>query len=281
MAIVEKAYLAEHASVTTQGNVVMEAQEGFFVRLTAQDLALTGGAGMMYAAINATGLPVPWSPHPIIPNVNVISYTPTPEGNTAAIVLVRYINVQPQITIRGGVGLKVEDTDIDRLGNPIVLSNQNASATPPVSAAQAVPIGGSHKVFRPEATLVIERIRPSLAFGGGSAVDPAAQAVAYVGKTNNAVHFGAPAGTLMCENIGFDNDGLGNVAWRMQYEFRFNRRGWNPRVVWINPETGQPGTQLAKAPGFDAGTVSNASDPQYGRKVIDDYEQVSFDPLLS
>lgn len=281
MAFVEKAYLAEYSSVSTQGNVVMEAQEGFFVRLETTDIAVTGGAGMMYRAILAAQLPAPWSPHPIIPNVNAISYSPQPQGNTSAIVLVRYVNVQPQITIRGGCGLKVEDTDIDRLGVPVVVSNQNASATPPVSAAQAIPIGGTHKVMRPEATILIERIRPSLAFGGGAAVDPAAQAVEYVGKTNSTTYFGAAPGTLLCENIGYDNDGFGNVAWRMQYEFRYNRKGWNPRVVWINPETGQPGTQLQKAPGFDAGTVSNSSDPQYGRKVIDDYEQVSFNALLA
>lgn len=278
MAAVEKAYLAEYASVTTQGNVVMEATEAFFVRLSAADAAANGGAGAMFRAINAPELPAPWTPHPVIPNVNVISYTPTPQGNTAAIVTIRYVNIQPQLIIRGGCGLKVEETDMDRSGNPVVVSNYNPSATPPVSQAQAIVLGGSHKVLRPDATIVIQRIRPSTVFGG---IDPLAQQAAFVGRTNSTVTLGAAVGTMLCENCGFDNDGFGNVAWRMQYEFRYDPRGWNTRVVWVNPETGKPGTQLQKAPGFDAGTVSSPSDASFGRKVVDDYQQVDFSTLLS
>lgn len=278
MAFVEKSYLSERATLTTNGFVVTDATEGFFVRFTTQDLAETAGAGMMFRAVSASGLPLVWSAHPTIPNLNLVSFNPIPQGNTAAIVDCRYVNVQPQVVLRGGCGLTSVLTDVDRNGNPVVVSNQNASATPPVSASQRNELGCHFNVLTPEATLVVQRIRPSLAFGG---IDPVAQQDTYVGTVNSTAFLGIAPGRVLCENIGYDNDNLAGVAWRMQYEFRISRRTWYPRVVWIDPNTGSPGTQLVKAAGYDAGTPSNPSDASVGRKVVDSYEGKDFSALLT
>lgn len=273
MSVVVKRIM-EEASVVTNGNAVMEVTEGYYV----SGLDITKGpAYALFSAINATGLPTPWTAHPYIPNVNLVSYSPRFVKQDTAKVTLTYVNVQPQLIVSGGCGLITVQTDEDRNGAPILVSNQNTGATPPVAAAIAKVQAGLHTVFKPQATIVIQRIRADSFYGG---IDPKAQ-IAFVGKTNSNTTFGYSPGTLLVENIGFNNDGFAGVAWRMQYEFRHNPKGWNNRIAWTDRETGHPGTQLVKAPGYDAGTVSSASDPQYGRKICDDYEQVDFAPLLA
>lgn len=284
MAFVEKAYMSERASLSTAGTSVTEAVESFFVRFTTQDVAETGGAGMMFRAVSAFGLPTVWSPHPNIPNLNLVSFRPTPAGNTAAYVDCVYVNVQPQRIIRGGCGLISERTDIDIDGNPIVLSNKGCvkpgtGGTQTVSDAEKIVIGGHIDVFRAEGTVLIERVRPSLLFPSG--IDPAAQSADFTGTVNSTTVFGVGPRKAMCESVSFNNDGLAGVAWRMQYEFRINRRGFDRRVVFINAETGNPEYSAVKAPGFDAGSPGFTTDVNYGRKVIRCYEERDFNILVS
>lgn len=280
-AVVSKSYLRQHSRVRFTNNLPVEAFEGFFVT------GLTPGPGAVADIIGATNLPVPWTAHPRFSQLFVADYEPEMVRADAAIVVVKYVslaayvNVQsiPAMNIRGGCGLVVKqtDTDIDKV--PILLSNQNLAASPPVTADDRKVGPCIVNVLRPQQTLIIERIRPAMPFANG--VDPLALQATYGGKVNEVMILGAEPRTLMCEAISFSAEGMLGVAWKMEYEFRYDPDTHNPRVSWVNRDTGQPGTDLVKAPGYDLGTPSVTDDPQYGRKVIKEYREIDFTPLLA
>lgn len=292
MAVVSKSYLIEGTSINQSGGTILEAVEVFEVTLTDADGL---GAARLYSAIHATGLPLLWSDHPVIPNLSAISYQPEFQGPFLAFVKVIYANAAPQVFIRGGCGLEQVQVNVDRYRRYPRVSNQFAGTTlpdntviPPVTDLQRIVQDGVAHVFRPRATFIIARVRPSTNFPGG--INPAQQQKDFVGKINSNTTdiFGVsmPPGTLICENIGYDNDGLAGVAWRMSYEFRYRPEGFNPEVFWIDRETGEPGAFLTKDPNFDASTplariCANSEDPRYGLKVIDCYETANFDTLLA
>lgn len=278
MALVAKPYLIRGATMKTRGRAIMEITDPWYV--TGLDVTTLGGAGALASAVTASGLPAPWTPHPIVTTCNLVSYSPEPtEGGQSAIVTLTYVNVQPQLLLRGGTSLVQTNSNIDRLGNDIFVGNYNPNATPPVSTALTKVVAGTYSWMRPQATLCVERIRVSPAYGGP---DPSAL-MAFVGKTNSSTYFGFPKETMLCENVGFTNDEFGDVAYRYTMEFRIDPRGFNPRIAFRNPDTGQIGTQLRAAPGYSEtapGTPSDPAETQYGKKIVDRYEPVSFDLLF-
>lgn len=283
MAKAVKADIIKGCTLKTMGTAVIEGTEVWYV----QGVGADGNYGLtaLWNAINAENLPTPWSPHPTVPGLNLVSYDPQPtEGGASAYVTLRYVNSNPQLFIRMGTGLVTVQTDQDRYGNPVLLSNYNPSASPPVSGAIAKVTSGIFSYLRPQSTLIIQRVRPTLRWGGSFGVDPKVQQ-GFVGKVNGADLFGLyPKYTLLCENVGCDNDGFGDVACRYQYEFRYDRAGWNPRVVWVNPDTGQRGTQLLSASGYSEsapGEPSTSGDTLVGKKIVDRCDTADFTPLFS
>ena len=165
--------------------------------------------------------------------------------------------VEDGYVVAGRTRLEREETYVDRSGDAIELS---FTGHPTISVS--VPVD------RQRRQLVMERSILT--------ATPGAFGVTYAGKTNNATWQSGAAGTWRCESVDFDqiNPSASNgdsgpetfsPLYRIRFEFAYNPNGWNPIVVYTDPETGSP------IAGWDA--VSAASD------TVDIYEQISFASL--
>lgn len=128
----------------------------------------------------------------------------------------------------GRVFLEQEETFVDKDGDPIELS---FTGYPTISVS--VP------VKRHRRTLVLEKSLLT--------TDPGSFGDTYVGKVNSGTWQGGAAGTWMCEDVSFDQvarevkDGPATTPlYRLRFVFAYNPNGWDPDVVYTDPETGNP-----------------------------------------
>jgi hypothetical protein len=73
----------------------------------------------------------------------------------------------------------------------------------------------------------------------------------YVGKINSAQWYGSPPFTFLCRSIDGEPVALANgfTAWRVSYEFERAAEGnWIPNVLYVDPETGEPPTDVVPTP---------------------------------
>lgn len=183
-------------------------------------------------------------------------------GKGIARVVVRYINSTAQY-INGSSALETVETDKDRNDDPITLSNVGAlkngeelgGATIASGDEEAVTRPGIISVTRPLTTFSIRRIEANSALVAGG-IDPLVLQASYVNRVNSTSFFGFPPGEVLCESINFDNDGLGDVAFNMAYEFRAKEHGWNPEAILFDVATGEPYVGLVQG---------------VGRKIVDYY----------
>lgn len=275
-ASVVKEYIKDASSLTTSGNLIVEAVEAYWVQLQSSDWA-NGATSALYAAINAPGLPFLWSAHPTIPDLSAVQYTPEPWGRDKCIVKVRYVNSSPQVVLRGGCALETIQTDMDVDKRPIRL----------IAPDLEDPVPGVVTALRARPCFVAQRIVADEAYGG---INPVEWQNRYADSVNadsvqvRGVTF--PAGSLLCENFGFDNDGLWGVAWNIVVEMRGNPHGFNPEVALLDPETGEPYDGLVKDPNFNKinpleRICVSASDGLYGRKVIREQREETWGPLMA
>lgn len=166
------------------------------------------------------------------------------------------VAVEDGYVVSGRTFLEQEETFVDRAGNAIELTFPDYP-----TVAVSVPVD------RQRRQLVMERSILT--------ATPGSFGNTYVGKTNNATWQGGAAGTWRCEGVDFDqiNPSVSNGGapetflplYRVRFTFAYNPNGWNPSVVYTDPETGNP------IAGWDG--HAGASD------VVDIYEQVSFGSL--
>lgn len=275
MAEVEKSYIAEGSSITTYGSDILEEVDVFFVK------DLTAGSAALYSAVNATGLPALWSAHPTVPNLRAVSYDVKPAGTMKAFVSVRYVNIMPRLIYRGGCGLRMITTDMDYAKNPLWVTNYKSPDIVDVKSGYIPYQSAKVNVLEPEMTFMVERIRPNIAYPGG--IDPVQLSNQFVGKVNSVNIFNTfLRGTLLCENIGYDNEQFGNVAWRIVCEFRYRAKGHQPEIWFTDPQTGLP-TDSVKAPGFDKNIPTDMANManRYGRKVVNWYQYANLLTLIN
>ena len=78
----------------------------------------------------------------------------------------------------------------------------------------------------------------------------------YANKVNSESFLGISPGFWFCPGVSWESEDLTEdeiPTWRVSFQFRL-RDGditpWDPRVVYIDPETGQPPTGLVDGIGF-------------------------------
>ena len=251
-ATIKKSDVAEKASIVAEGSQVREVIRAFIVEGLEGTRALLDAVNAVIAADPTTGTGPPWSPHPTIGDMRVVSFTTEVIDSFRCYVLARYINTAA-VLYRGSSGLVMTQTDKDINNQPIVLLHKGK------------PYPGELQKFVPEGTFSIHRIQPALAYGG---IDPVLVQAIYSGAVNATPFLGHGARRVMCESVSYDNDGFGNVAWNMVYEFRIKDADtvWDPEVVAIDPETGQPFPDLI---------------PGEGRKIPMSYRAMNLNDLLA
>jgi len=96
--------------------------------------------------------------------------------------------------------------------------------------------------LKPETTIVYTRKETS---------EPTAKAVNYVGKCNTggwSLHPSATARQWLCTGIvGRSSDG--GATYRVTYEFQYRGATWDPTVMYIDPNTGEPPDDLVYGTG--------------------------------
>ena len=251
-ATILKSDVAEKAALVVDGPWVRECIRAFIVEGLSGRRALLDAVNAVIDAGSEDGTGPLWSPHPDIADLRLVGFDTEPIDPFRCYVLARYINTELRL-FRGSSGLVMTQTDKDINNQPIVLLHKGK------------PYPGEMQKFVPEGTFSIHRIQPALAYGG---IDPVLVQAIYSGAVNATPFLGHGARRVMCESVSYDNDGFGNVAWNMVYEFRIKDADtvWDPEVVAINPETGQPFVDLI---------------PGEGRKIPMSYRAMNLNDLLA
>lgn len=145
-------------------------------------------------------------------------------------------------SISGGTALEQSETQLDKNGVQITVTHQNITQ------------GGSVTVLRPRDQITFRnRVYSS---------QPGVITRAYVGRTNSTAWNAGSPGTWLCESINFELEDAQSdpPGWDFTYVFRFNPNGWNPQVVFIDPETGKPPTGLVANVGYKSVSIYDTAD---------------------
>lgn len=228
MPTLQKIDIHEGSSETVIGGKVMEV-----VRL-ARVIGLAGVSyEQLHSALSTPGLPALWAAHPLLGNLRLVERSPAGSGPFDATVSLRYVNITK--VERGGSAIEITQTNKDKDGNTVKVPPPVGRGDPVEDSQTAVV-----KVANPLQTLIIERIEPDRdkVQRGIKPVEVSSQ---YTGKINSKIFRGGAPRTWLMENISYNNDGLGDIAWNMAYELRWRSNGWDQEAAWVDPETGKPG----------------------------------------
>ena len=216
---------------------------------------LSGGEQSFTEALKHTSMPQPGASHPLKGHLIVRARNPVAISGKIIQVEIVYkqlgsLDEQPppgtNSVVGGETALEQIKTEFDKFGNQITLTHNGITR------------GGSVNIQRPRDRLTFTRIEQSLA--------PGVITRAFTGKTNLFLWNGGIPGTWLCDRIPFDqeNPTLKPPSYRFSYQFKHDPGGWNPQVVFIDPETGEPPPDLVSGEGF---------------KTVEIYDQVNFDFL--
>lgn len=209
-------------------------------------------------ALNHQDMPQPGAEHPVVTSLILRERFPIIRDSTIIQVELRYKRpggadpTPPGFAWvpSGGAGLEEIETQLDRNGDQITVEHNDVTQ------------GGVIRPLMP---------RPELEFEWtGQSDSPGQLAIGYVGKTNlENWQLGAP-GTWLCMSVFFDIADPSTVPVTYKYSMKFRHKddgtgaGWNPQVVFTDPETGEPPAGLDSVNGY---------------KVIPWYLRVSFEGL--
>ncbi len=219
---------------------------------------LTAGSYALKDACEACG--AAWQEHPSIPGLRLVGTEAEGLGPDHAIVRMRYVNTGPRI-YSGGVRLEMVESDKDLYGNKVTLNCGGSASYGWIKLEKQTQIG-TFIYLAPAERIDILRIEPSLLVPGG--IDPTQVSVIYGGSVNSDYWLHGAPGQWLCDGILYNNDGLGDVAWNMQYSFAYKGAGWNPEVIFVDPETKEPRVDAADG---------------IGRKIVTKYQPLSFGAL--
>ena len=72
----------------------------------------------------------------------------------------------------------------------------------------------------------------------------------YLGCLNGEVFLGANPGTVLCTNIQAQANDFANNVWKVTFEFTYDGAGYQPDVVFRDPNTGVPPNDLVANVGY-------------------------------
>jgi hypothetical protein len=141
------------------------------------------------------------------------------------------------ITYSGGTALRQLSTQLDIGGAQITVTHNGVTQ------------GGTVDALGPHSTL-----RASIIEATNS---PGVTTLLWAGFVNQALWNGGPPGTWLCTSVTFEPADTTTTPkrWRMNYEFEFQREGWDPDIIFTDPETGEPPPDLVLGEGYKTVTV--------------------------
>lgn len=207
--------------------------------------------------IVAPDLPLAGSSHPWETALKLRVREPTALGHGIARVMLVYRrdDVSPPVgqnyTTRGSSRSEQIETQLDRAGNQIVLTH-------PGKPDQ----GGEIHPFETRSEIQAYWLEQSQ-FPGDLTRN-------FTNKLNDGpwvLDTGAVARTWHCVDISWEPEDMGRTPplYRFTASFSFNPDGFDPQVVYIDPETGRPPPGLVEGQGY---------------KTIEWYEEADFDLIL-
>ena len=272
----DKIDVSEGSSMIRNGSTVIELVRIAFV---GGVLGPGNSDALDQVVRNTPNMPQPWDEHPILFNLRALTYDVTALSGQRARVAIRYVNTVFTV-IRGGSTLESSPTNQDVTGDdlkvmPPVGRGSQRACTDPMSECQP----GEINTLVPRGSLVFERVERAKGVGVQASlitpgppdpgIDPIKIGEKYNGKVNRRRFLHGDPGEWLMENVTFDNSEFGNAAWRMSYEMRKRRGGWNPTVYWIDRETGKPGVGTGSPP-----MTSSYVPVMYRKADFDDLELV-------
>ena len=238
-------------------------RESYAAVYTVKDVAGTGQQ-LLRNALAAPGIPRRGQRHPNHPSAHVAGRRATGGGGRTLTVTITYDDKgesddpsDQHISI--GTSLRTVQTNKDVNGHVVRLSCPGKKDQ-----------GGEMSVERPLSTIHVTRTEEG---------SPGAKSQEYVGTVNKLNQFrlaegGANEWTWRCEYITGDSSD-GGRTWRVEYEFQYDKHGWEQEVVFIDPETGRVAQELLDAFGSDPfGSIATE-----GWKFVQVYEEKNFNQL--
>ena len=147
-----------------------------------------------------------------------------------------------EFTFRGSTALQQITTQFDSGGNQISVSHNGVTQ------------GGSVDVLAPGSTLELEFVTAS--------ASPGSVSTDWTGKVNSATWQGGAAGTWICTSVNFEpvDQVAATPKYRFNFTFEYRDDGWDPSVVFIDPETGEPPDGLVDGTGVKTVTYYATKD---------------------
>ncbi len=197
-----------------------------------------------------SGVPIPQAgdPHPHESSLRVVQRDPKPRGVGIVEVLITY-----KLPERG---------EFPPLGQSFVMSGGSAveqittqlRRPPPIDDGSQITVehnsviqGGEITPFEVRSEISLSRIE--------NTANPLGISRFWTNSVNSGGWFadpGAPARTWLIADVGFEliNRGPAIPEWRFNYRLRNNPDGFDPQVVFIDPETGRPPPGLVQGTGY-------------------------------
>ncbi len=209
-----------------------------------------GGAGIggqadqvIAAALSDPALPQPGDAHPIVSDLKLRHRRANTLGTTIVHVELIYklpggLDQPPpgqNMHISGSASIEQITAQFDRDGTQITVEHNGDVQGGQVDITEA----REEETF----TAII------------ASSNPGALLRVYANKVNSVTFLGIAPGFWFCSGVSWDSEDLSEAipTWRVGFTFKL-RDGdvtpWDPRVVYIDPETGQPPPDLAEGIGF-------------------------------
>ena len=204
----------------------------------------------LYNALLEGGIPTRGDDHPSIGGIRVDSRQATPEGRGVVRITINYQRLDSgteppspsepaQITV--GSSVQEKETAFDFRGDQLVVPYTYESGVD----GDGNPI--TETVFQP-GNVTVQVPATILALSRKEDQDPLTKSREFVGTINVASWRGGAPGTWLCTRIEGQSS-TGGEDYVVQYEFMYNPDTWDAVIVYKDPETGLPGSEVNKEEG--------------------------------
>jgi len=211
------------------------------------------GQAMLFNALQDPRIPSFGEAHPVIPRVRVTSRAARAIEDQTIQITIQYgvpdgadrtpVNPQTTPTPEGTISISAavvsEETQFDRDGNPLKVSY---TGTLIADDGNPVEVENEEQV----ATIEIQRPEMIVSFSRKEDRSPLIQARDAVGRVNSQDIGLYARGTLLLARIDADSDDNGDT-FTVQYEFQYRPSGWAQTIVYIDPQTDRPPTDVNKS----------------------------------
>ena len=215
-------------------------------------------------AKDASGMPLLYDEHPAVPaatlkgmefsqiDTDTVRVALTYRQNLAG----DYTSNDPTIQI--GSSVQQVESHLDKTGATIELEYAFPSDYDARTDWRGTtqPQGGFFSKFTPQRTYTVTKEESSSI----DAVDIEGWNNTYVGKINSGSWRNYPARTWLCTGISGSSTNGGDT-YIVTYSFQFNAKTWAAHVIYVDPNTGKPPTDLVFGTGY---------------KIVEVYDEVSF-----